>query len=57
MDLIPQYILSTKKEAELFNLFKEVSKRFEQTKAGSMERVDARLSLDNITRAIARYPG
>ena len=57
MELIPQYMLSTKKEAELFSLFKEVSKRFEQTKAGSMERVDARLSLDNITRAIARYPG
>ena len=57
MEHIFGYTLSNKNETELFNLFKEVSKQMKHTEAGSMERVDALLSLDNITRAIARYPG
>ena len=57
MEHIFGYTLSEKNETELFNLFNQVSKAMRQTEAGSMERSDALLSLDNITRAIARYPG
>ncbi len=52
------YTLTDKAETELFNLFNEVSKEMrDRTEPGSLERSDALLSLDNITRAIARYPG
>lgn len=52
------YSLSDKTETELFNLFNEIAKDMkDRTEAGSPERSDALLSMDNITRAIARYPG
>lgn len=49
--------LSDKNETELFTLFNEVSKQMIDMEAGSTERKNAVSSLDNITRAIARYPG
>lgn len=57
MQYITGYSLTEKTETELFNLFNEVSKEMKKIEAGSEERSDALLSLDNITRAIARYPG
>ena len=51
------YTLSNKNETELFKLFNEVSEQMNDMKAGSIERNTAVISLDNITRAIARYPG
>lgn len=58
MQYISGYSLSGKTETELFTLFNKVAKDMkEKTEPGSMEYLDAMLSLENITRAIARYPG
>lgn len=58
MQYIPGYSLTDKTEAQLFNLFKQVSIEMkETTDPGSEEWMEAMLSLENITRAIARYPG
>lgn len=58
MQYITGYSLTEKTETELFNLFNEVAKEMKATtESGSPERLDALLSIDNITRAIARYPG
>lgn len=58
MQYISGYSLTEKTESELFNLFNKVSKEMkEKTVPGSMEYLDAMISLENITHAIARYPG
>lgn len=57
MQYITGYSLTEKTEAELFTLFKTVSQGLKETEAGGEEWMEAMLSLENITRAIARYPG